>query len=177
MAMEGTSLEGIIYLAIIAFMFGGGFGFGGFGGGNAAVAAGMATQADMQRGFDTQNIQAQTRDILAAVTGGTAQTIAASTANAVSVKKSVSKAACKYETKLVTELSDLIDEMDEATTALEKAVEDFNKIEVIAEASEFVRDTVLPAMDKLRSAADKAEAVTAESYWPFPAYDKLLFGV
>lgn len=82
MAMEGTSLEGIIYLAIIAFMFGGGFGFGGFGGGNAAVAAGMATQADMQRGFDTQNIQAQTRDILAAVTGGTAQTVAASTQNA-----------------------------------------------------------------------------------------------
>ena len=82
MAMEGTSLEGIIYLAIIAFMFGGGFGFGGFGGGNAAVAAGMATQADMQRGFDTQNIQAQTRDILSAVTGGTAQTVAASTANA-----------------------------------------------------------------------------------------------
>lgn len=63
-------------------MFGGGFGFGGFGGGNAAVAAGMATQADMQRGFDTQNIQAQTRDILAAVTGGTAQTVAASTQNA-----------------------------------------------------------------------------------------------
>ena len=83
MAMEGNSLEGIIYLAIIAFMFGGGFGFGGFGNGaGAAVATGMATQADMQRGFDTQNIQAQTRDILSAVTGGTAQTIAASTANA-----------------------------------------------------------------------------------------------
>lgn len=83
MAMESSDLNGIIYLAIIAFMFGGGFGFGGFGNGaGTAVATGMATQADMQRGFDTQNIQAQTRDILAAVTGGTAQTIAASTANA-----------------------------------------------------------------------------------------------
>lgn len=83
MAMEGNSLEGIIYLAIIAFMFGGGFGIGGIGNGaGAAVATGMATQADMQRGFDTQNIQAQTRDILAAVTGGTAQTVAASTQNA-----------------------------------------------------------------------------------------------
>ena len=36
----------------------------------------------MQRGFDTQNIQAQTRDILGAVNAGTAQTVAASTQNA-----------------------------------------------------------------------------------------------
>lgn len=76
--------EGLIYLAVIAAMFGGGF--GGFGlGGNAAgaaVATGMATQNDVQRGFDNQNLQAQTRDILAAVTNGTAQTIAADTSNA-----------------------------------------------------------------------------------------------
>ena len=102
---------------------------------------------------------------------------AADTASAVAVKKSVSKAACKYETGLVTQLSELIDEMDESTSALEKAVAEFRTIEVIVDASEFVRDTVLPAMDKLRSAADKAETVTAETYWPFPAYDKLLFGV
>ena len=78
----GGGFEGLIYLAVIAAMFGGGFGFGGFGGGNAAALTGMATQADMQRGFDSQNLQAQTRDILGAVTSGTAQTIAASTQNA-----------------------------------------------------------------------------------------------
>ena len=79
----GGDLSGLIYLAVIFAMFGGGFGFGGFGNGaGAAVATGMATQADMQRGFDQQNTMAQTRDILNAVTGGTAQTIAASTANA-----------------------------------------------------------------------------------------------
>lgn len=79
----GGDLSGLIYLAVIFAMFGGGFGFGGFGNGaGAAVATGMATQADMQRGFDQQNTMAQTRDILSAVTGGTAQTIAASTANA-----------------------------------------------------------------------------------------------
>lgn len=55
--------------------FGGGFGWGGNGNANAL-------NADMQRGFDTQNTMAQTRDILSAVTGGTAQTIAASTQNA-----------------------------------------------------------------------------------------------
>ena len=79
----GGDLSGLIYLAVIFAMFGGGFGFGGFGNGaGAAVATGMATQADMQRGFDTQNLSQQTRDILGAVTSGTAQTIAASTANA-----------------------------------------------------------------------------------------------
>lgn len=79
----GGDLSGLIYLAVIFAMFGGGFGFGGFGNGaGAAVATGMATQADMQRGFDQQNTMAQTRDILGAVTSGTAQTIAASTANA-----------------------------------------------------------------------------------------------
>jgi len=76
---------------------GDGFGFGGSGiwlfailallwGGNGAFGGGMgnsnAIQADVNRGFDNQNLQAQTRDILGAVTSGTAQTIAASTANA-----------------------------------------------------------------------------------------------
>ena len=51
---------------------------GGFGVNNNA----NAIQADVQRGFDAQNLQAQTRDIMGAVTTGTAQTIAASTANA-----------------------------------------------------------------------------------------------
>ena len=78
----GGGFEGLIYLAVIAAMFGGGFGFGGFGGGNAAALQGMATQNDVQRGFDNQNLQAQTRDILGAVTSGTAQTISASTQNA-----------------------------------------------------------------------------------------------
>ena len=102
---------------------------------------------------------------------------AADTASAVAVKKSVSKVACKYETSIVTELTELIDEMDAATAKLEKVVADFKKQTAIIKASEFVRDTMLPAMDKLRAAADKAETITAESYWPFPAYDKLLFGV
>ncbi|MBP5579654.1 MAG: glutamine synthetase type III, partial [Ruminococcus sp.] len=102
---------------------------------------------------------------------------AADTASAVAVKKSVSKVACKYETSLVSQLSELIDEMDAATSKLEKAVADFRKIDAVIKASEFVRDTMLPAMDKLRAAADKAETMTAEDYYPFPTYDKLLFGV
>ena len=62
--------NGMIWLFAILAMMGGG-GFGGWGGGN-----GNAIQADVNRGFDNQNLQAQTRDILAAVTAGTAQSVA-----------------------------------------------------------------------------------------------------
>lgn len=71
----GMGFWGFLILAMFLF---GGSGFGGFGGnGNT-----NAIQADVNRGFDNQNLQAQTRDILGAVTSGTAQTIASSTANA-----------------------------------------------------------------------------------------------
>lgn len=71
----GMGFWGFLILAMFLF---GGSGFGGFGGnGNT-----NALQADVNRGFDNQNLQAQTRDILGAVTSGTAQTIAASTQNA-----------------------------------------------------------------------------------------------
>lgn len=72
-----NGLGGIFALLILLGIFNGGFG-GGFGGNNGV----NTLNADMQRGFDNQNLQAQTRDILGAVTGGTAQTIAASTQNA-----------------------------------------------------------------------------------------------
>ena len=72
----GNSFVWIFGLLILLGLFnGGGFGFGGNGNTNAL-------SADMQRGFDNQNTMAQTRDILSAVTSGTAQTIAASTQNA-----------------------------------------------------------------------------------------------
>ena len=65
--------NGMIWLFAILALFGGG-GFGGFGGGNGNA---NAIQADVNRGFDNQNLQAQTRDILSAVNAGTAQAVAA----------------------------------------------------------------------------------------------------
>lgn len=73
----GEGWMGMIWLfAILALFGGGGFGFGGANNGVNAL------NADMQRGFDTQNLQMQTSGILSAVNNGTSQTIAASTANA-----------------------------------------------------------------------------------------------
>ena len=113
------------------------------------------------------------KEIIPAVAKFTAET-----ASSVAVKKSVApEAVYAYETKLVTELSALIDEMDSCASVLEKNIDELKTIEEAVPASEFVRDSILPAMDDLRSAADKAETLTAETSWPFPTYDKLLFGV
>ena len=60
---------GMIWLFAILALMGGGF--GGFGNGQQ-----YATRDQVQNGFDTQNLQSQTRDILAAVTSGTAQSVA-----------------------------------------------------------------------------------------------------
>ena len=65
----GNGWGGMIWLFAILAMMGGGFGWNNGGNGNAI-------QADVNRGFDNQNLQAQTRDILAAVTAGTAQAVA-----------------------------------------------------------------------------------------------------
>ena len=63
--------SGLWLFAILALMWGGnGFGFGGGNGNSNAI------QNDINRGFDSQNLQAQTRDILSAVTAGTAQSVA-----------------------------------------------------------------------------------------------------
>lgn len=72
---SGMGMFGFLILALLFLGNGGGFGWGGNGNNNAI-------QNDINRGFDSQNTMAQTRDILSAVTNGTAQTIAASTANA-----------------------------------------------------------------------------------------------
>ena len=71
---SGMGMFGFLILALLFLGNGGGFGWG--GNNNNAI------QNDINRGFDSQNTMAQTRDILGAVTGGTAQTIAASTSNA-----------------------------------------------------------------------------------------------
>lgn len=71
----GFGGSGFIWAFLIFALLMGNGGFGGFGGGNGNA---NAIQADVNRGFDNQNLQAQTRDILSAVNAGTAQSVAAS---------------------------------------------------------------------------------------------------
>lgn len=75
----GGSFMYIFGLLILLGLFNGN-GFGGWGGNGFANAIGyenLATQAQVDRGFDTQNSMANQREILSAVTSGTAQSVAA----------------------------------------------------------------------------------------------------
>lgn len=68
----GNGWGGMIWLfAILAMMNGG---FGGFGGGYRPQ---YATQDFVQNGFNFNDLQAQNRDIMGAITAGTAQAVAA----------------------------------------------------------------------------------------------------
>lgn len=73
-----TSSGGLWLFAILALMWGGGgFGFGNNGLANAIGYENLATSNEVQRGFDNQNQMANQREILSAVTSGTAQSVAA----------------------------------------------------------------------------------------------------
>lgn len=74
MDTSSNSFVWIFGLIVLLALFNGG-GFVGGGNGNS-----NAIQNDINRGFDSQNLQAQTRDILGSVTSGTAQTVAATNA-------------------------------------------------------------------------------------------------
>lgn len=68
------------FMWIFALLLLAGGNFGGFGGNGFANAIGyenLATSNEVQRGFDNQNSMANQRDILAAVTNGTAQAVSA----------------------------------------------------------------------------------------------------
>ena len=72
--------DGGAFMWIFALLILANGGFGGWGNNSFANAIGyenLATSNEVQRGFDNQNLQAQTRDILSAVNAGTAQAVAA----------------------------------------------------------------------------------------------------
>lgn len=71
----GDGWGGFMWIFALLILAGGGF--GGFGNNNAWMAGNLATQNDVQRGFDNQNTIANQREILAATTAGTAQSVAA----------------------------------------------------------------------------------------------------
>ena len=49
--------------------------------------------------------------------------------------------------------------------------------EDIVSQSYEIRDNILSKMSELRASCDEAETLTDKSYWPFPTYGDLLFGV
>ena len=127
----------------------------------------------------TVNIEALTmvdmarKEILPAVEGyikSLAETLAAK-------KAAVAGLPCKYETATITKLSELSDEIADATADLDSEIAKFQAIEDVTEAANDIRDVILGKMDALRAVCDEAETITAKEFWPFPTYSDLLFSV
>ena len=75
--------------------------------------------------------------------------------------------------KLRKEVIGLADELASAIEALDSA-RDVSKSDTHAQAKHSC-DKVLPAMLKVRAAADALEEIVADEYWPMPSYQEILF--
>ncbi|OHT13376.1 Glutamine synthetase, catalytic domain containing protein [Tritrichomonas foetus] len=70
-------------------------------------------------------------------------------------------------------LSDLYESVVETNSSLEEKLEKSNEIKELKEKAEYLRDTVLPQMTKVREPCDKCEAMMSPESWPFPSYNDL----
>ena len=102
----------------------------------------------------------------------------ADVAKAAIAKKTIDSAlACSYETGIVRKLSTLTDLIAAKAEELNEALISLDDTDDIGAESFMIRDTVLSLMGELRLACDEAEALTSKTYWPYPTYADLLFGV
>ncbi len=114
------------------------------------------------------------KDILPAVSAFTGKTCAT-----IERKRAVSPdIKVDAELKLVTKLSDLLNEFSERIDALEEEVEAaVEHADSIRELAQYSYTHIFTAMEALRETADKMEMSTASKYWPYPSYGELLFSV
>ena len=99
-------------------------------------------------------------------------------ANTAASKLAVSEAiSVRSETKTLQKLSADADAMSDAIDTLQAAVDAAKALPTETEKAVAFHSDVIPAMDALRAAADDAETLCGEDYWPLPSYSKMLYYV
>ena len=99
-------------------------------------------------------------------------------ANTAASKLAVSEnLSVRSETKALTRLSANADAMSDAVDELQAAVDAAKALSDESAKAVAFHDDVLPKMDALRAAADDAETICGEDYWPLPSYSKMLYYV
>ena len=78
------------------------------------------------------------------------------------------------DTAVLKQVTDLITKLQAGLTSLESAVGHPGGDDALAEAKHF-GGSVLPAMLKVREAADGLEAVVDDDLWPLPTFQEILF--
>ena len=99
-------------------------------------------------------------------------------ANTAASKLAVSeKLSVRSETKTLEQLSADADAMSDAIDTLQDSVNAAKALPTEAAKATAFHDNVIPVMDALRAAADDAETLCGEDYWPLPSYSKMLYYV
>ena len=99
-------------------------------------------------------------------------------ANTAASKLAVSESlSVRSETKALTRLSADADAMSDAVDELQASVDAAKALSDESAKAVAFHDDVLPKMDALRTAADDAETICGEDYWPLPSYSKMLYYV
>ena len=99
-------------------------------------------------------------------------------ADTTRLMKSVSEnVKCNYEITTMERLSELTDDILAAVKNLEDVLAGVKKFDNAIDESAYIRDDLIPSMDKLRKYVDEAEMLTSARDWPFPSYGEILFSV
>ena len=148
---------------------------------------GVLTKVEMESRYEVEmehyakviNIEALTmlemarKQLLPAVNAYMSE-VANTAASKLAVSESIS---VRSETKTLNRLSADADAMSDAIDTLQDAVDAAKSLPSESEKAVAFHDNVLPAMDALRAAADDAETLCGEDYWPLPSYSKMLYYV
>ena len=148
---------------------------------------GVLTKVEMESRYEVEmehyakviNIEALTmlemarKQLLPAVNAYMSE-VANTAASKLAVSESIS---VRSETKTLNRLSADADAMSDAIDTLQDAVDAAKALPSESEKAVAFHDNVLPAMDTLRAAADDAETLCGEDYWPLPSYSKMLYYV
>lgn len=81
------------------------------------------------------------------------------------------------EEKLLEKLTALSSCLYKKTQQLEAEILKAKDIESPQECALYYKENVFASMQQLRGVADELETITAEKYWPFPTYGKILYYV
>ena len=86
-------------------------------------------------------------------------------------------AAIMNGSALLTDLCEEIDQLKDSVDTLSEILSLKPEDGTPEASARYMHDKVLPAMETLRTSADRLEQITDRSCWPFPTYDELLFSI
>jgi glutamine synthetase len=86
----------------------------------------------------------------------------------------VKEAGLTPDTTVLKQVTDLVGKLQSSIAALETATAHHGAADVLAEAKHY-GTAILPAMLKVREAADALEAIVDDDLWPLPTFQEILF--